>query len=130
MVGHGGLAPGTLVRVEANRFGCLDIPSPRTTGVVGMERCGHSRAELNHIRRPATWGSCRYCELAACRARTSRHLALEATDLSVTEPVVDEGEQLAGRGDSTDVAAETFGDAPVGGPDGCATVVAGHGFDR
>jgi len=65
VVGHGGLAPGTLVRVEANRFGCLDIPSPRTTGVVGMERCGHSRAGLNHMRRPATWGSCRYCELAA-----------------------------------------------------------------
>jgi hypothetical protein len=28
------------VRVETNRFGCLVIPSPRTTGVVGMERSG------------------------------------------------------------------------------------------
>ena len=55
-MGHGGLAPGTLVRVEAVRFGCLDIPSPRTTGVVGMERFGHSRAELNHISRPAKVG--------------------------------------------------------------------------
>jgi len=30
VVGHEGLAPGTLVRVEAVRFGCLVIPSPRT----------------------------------------------------------------------------------------------------
>lgn len=39
----GAFAPGTLVWVEANRVGCLGIPSPRTTTGGGMERSGHSR---------------------------------------------------------------------------------------
>jgi hypothetical protein len=43
VVGHGGLAPDTLVRVEANRVGCLGIPSSRTMAGGGMERSGHSR---------------------------------------------------------------------------------------
>ena len=129
MVGHGGLAPGTLVRVEANRFGCLDIPSPRTTRVVGMERCGHSRAELNHIRRPAEWGSCRYTSLQPDRARTSRRV-FQATDLSVAESVVDEREQLSRRGDPADIAAPPLSDPPIGVSDGGAAVVARHRLDR
>ena len=126
VVGHGGLAPGTLVWVEADRFGCLDIPSPRTTRVVGMERSGHSRAGLNHISRR---GSCRYTSSQPDGARTSRHV-VEATDLSVAEPVVDEREQLAGGSDPTDVAAAPFRHPPVGVPDGWAAVVAGDRLDR
>ena len=115
--------------MEAVRFGCLDIPSPRTTGVVGMERSGHSRAELNHIPRPAEWGSCRYTSLHPDRVRTSR-CVLQATDLSVTEPLVDQREQLAGRSDPADVASPAFSDSLVGVADRGATVVAGHRFDR
>ena len=135
VVGHGGLAPGTLERVEAVRSGCLDIPSPRTSGVVGMERSGHSWAELNHLPRPAGWGSCRSTSLQPCRARTSRHLlpgiaGMEAADLVISQPVVDESEQLAGRSHPADVAAPAFSHSPIRDPDRGATVVAGHRFDR
>lgn len=63
VVGLVGLAPGTLVSVEAVRFGCVDLLSPRTTVAVGMERFGHRRAELNRLIQPAGWGSCRYTSL-------------------------------------------------------------------
>lgn len=53
-VGDTGTCSGPTKVGEADRVGrCLLIPSPRTTGVVGMERYGHSQAGLNHIRRSA-----------------------------------------------------------------------------
>ena|SRR5687767_146053 len=81
-------------------------------------------AVLNHLRRPAG-GAMPIAELSAgCVRASSPFSALgEATDLSVAQPVVDEGEDLACGGDPGDVAPSALGDAPVVGLDLAAAMV-------
>src|ERR1700736_222154 len=80
------------------------IPSPRKRGhgAVRVQHAGHiSTATAPKVRGSDYWAATR-----VLRPRYSRrHLAGQSADVSVAQPVVDQREQLAGRGDLGDVAA-------------------------
>lgn len=73
---------------------------------------------VNQRRRPrhqSWWGSDLHRpRVLAVPRRCSRRLLGQATDVSVAQAVVDEGEQLAGRGDLADVGAASGTDAHAG----------------
>ena len=53
----------------------------------------------------------------------------QATDLAVTQAVVDEGEKFAGRCDATDLGAPTFSNVVMVGQDDRVAPLAGHRLD-
>src|SRR6266545_803564 len=90
------------------------IPSPPTGG--GMECCGRSQAGSIRYARPRhqrRGSDLRRPRVLAASRRCSRR-AGQATDVPVAEPVVDQGEQLAGGGDLADVRAAVLADAGAG----------------
>ena len=69
-------------------------------------------------------------ELASgCAGRVSSRLG-QATDVSVAQAVVDEGEKLACRGDPADGTASVLGDTVMERGDGGGATLAAHGLDR
>src|SRR5579884_1881383 len=59
-----------------------------------------------------------------------RLLAVQGTDVPVTQAVVDQREDLSGRGDAPDHLAPALGHPFPGGPDGVSAVVATDGLHR
>src|SRR6266540_4129982 len=103
------------------------IPSPPTWG--GMEWYGRGQAESIRVVDRATGGGSdlqRPRVLAAPEGRSRR--SGQATDVSVAQRVVDQGEQLAGGGDLGDVRASAFGQPGPGTPDRTAVETL-HRFD-
>ncbi len=75
---------------------------------------------VNQSRRPRHRGGGQTCvrpRVLAAPERRSRRSG-QATDVPVAQPVVDQGEQLAGGGDLGDVRAAAFGQPGPGGPIG------------
>ena len=116
-------------------FGCLGIPSPRTT-VGWWAWSGTATAGLDSITfidPHQWWGQPIVASSQPGRVRTSRCFLLvvvEAADLVVAEPVKHEGEEFAGCCHFGDVVAASLGNAVEAVPDRGAAVIAGHGFHR
>ena len=127
-----GPAPCPEVGGRRTGFGCLGIPSPRTT-VGWWAWSGTATAGLDSVTcidPHQRWGQPISASSQPGRVRTSRRLLVEAADLVVSQPVEDQGEELTGRRHPGDVAAPPVGDAVEAVPDRGATVIAGHGFHR
>ena len=98
--GHGRLASGPRADevVAAHVSGAWAYL--RHAAVAGdMKPCGHDRRELTHVGDRTGGGSCRFFELPGGRGPISCGVG-EAADLAVAQAVVDEGQQVAGGGDT------------------------------
>ena len=127
-----GPAPCPRVGGRRTGFGCLGIPSPRTT-VGWWAWSGTATAGLDSITcidPHHRWGQPILASSQPGRVRTSRRLLVEAADLVVSQPVVDQDQQFAGGRHLGDVVTAPVGDAVEAVPDRDATVIAGHGFHR
>lgn len=130
-----GLAPGPVVGGRRTGFGCLGIPSPRTT-TGWWAWSSTATAGLDSITFIDPHHQVGSADPVASsqpgRVRTSRHLhhvvvfGVEAADLMVTQPVEDQGEEFAGCCHLGDVVASSVGDAVEAVPDRGAAVIAGH----
>src|SRR5438270_10553036 len=78
----------------------------------GMGWCGRSQAGASSKATSPGWGSCRTANSRDGCVRAVSPGVGQATDLSVAQAVVDEGEEFAGGGDPADVAVV----APLGDP--------------
>src|SRR5680860_1329581 len=90
------------------RLGLPVIPSLREAA---WSCCGGSRRDQSTAR-PRLMGVMTFVERAPglVRAASRGGLSVEAADVSVTQAVVDEGEQIAGGGDLADALAAAIGD--------------------
>ena len=100
---HGGAVGG-----GTPRLGLPVIPSLREAA---WSCCGGSRRDQSTAR-PRLMGVMTFVERAPglVRAASRGGLSVEAADVSVTQAVVDEGEQIAGGGDLADALAAAIGD--------------------
>ena len=94
-----------------------------------MERSGLDRSGPNHKRTTAQVGVTPKYGTQTGRARSSRCFGPKTADLAVSEPVVDQREEMASSGDLADVAASTVPDALLDRGDARLTVGTGDGFD-
>ena len=95
-----------------------------------MEGFGRSQTGSISLATTPVCGGHDSCELASgCAGGVSPRLG-QAADLAVAQAVVDEGEKLAGAGDSADRLAPAVSDAMAQGGDWCGAVLAADSFDR
>jgi hypothetical protein len=111
--GHGGLASGPLL-MRSGQPVCREpghtFVTPHDRGL-SMKPSGHGHEELTHVvDRTGRW-VLPILRAAPVAVPDSCCVTSEAADLAVAQPVVDEGQQVAGGGDAADVAAPAGPDA-------------------
>src|SRR4051812_7799043 len=95
-----------------------------------MECYGRSQAESIKTDRPRRGGGQTQNDLApGCAGPWSSRRCGQATDVTVTQPVEDEGEEFAGGSDLADVRAASFPDTDSGVSERTLTESL-HGLDR
>ena len=126
----------SIPRLWGEAVRCLGIHPLRTRreagGVRGALRPQRFRlGSITYSTRTRRWGHAdrRARIRSLCPNRSRRHL-VEAADMSVTQPVVDQRQESAGCGDSRDLVSSRRSDPPVGVADWWSALVAGNSFDR